>query len=1051
MGLQQGVHAVHPAVAVRPADVDGRAVAVRVRLLQRRRHRRQLQGVRRAARAGLREDVPVGRLGVGQRGGARVVPQLHPAWRVRGGPDAAHVARPARRPVHRLPHHARQDGRQVVRAPHAAACRARRPARPRGQDPRPGDGPPHDARRAQLDLHRHHGHHRVEFAARRAVPAAVPRGPADGQSVPQLPAGGPHHALVQLHAGVGARAAVAGAAPAVGRVGAHARPGAGAAAGAGGGRRVRALALLPRPADGVPAVAGAGRGRAAAAAAAADGAAGAAEHAAPGARAADPVPLPGAGPGRRACGARGWHLPLHAQAAAGLRARPAQLHGLHLGPDHRRRPELSGGSGERQRAQVLSGDAAGPERGQRAPHAGGVRAGGHRGRVPGGAGGGAAGLAHLRLPRAAGRGPVRLRRARRVGVRRARPPVARARRRALGRRARPGARKAVRAAVPPARPRARRRRLRARHVRAGRARAHRPRQRARPSGGGAAGGPTPRRHVASSPCRDTRCAAVDRADIRAALHRGVPAGSRAPRRQADTVDAERSGFMSQPSSPNTRAATHDARMHTLPGGRRGKSGLPHTISEDSVHARDRDSFSSTSSQSLKKPIVSTQFVEWATAQFARGEGGESGVAGCTCSRAAPAQAPPSAAPPASGPAPSSPLDDCESAAYHERLWRKARNASIRKEARALRGCRAPRLETQAFHSRCPLPPAVVLFHPYEQHAAVASKDNFGVWDWGTAAKLCVGRWERAWGRITSLAYLNAHARALLAVASHAGNVAVYRPGSSGTEPALVGAWRALDVRPAPEYRPPPAQPIYSLAQLVTEQWSTGDEKQVNKNKSADSKSGAMSAYSPPPPATLVRWGARAGVLALGGAAPALRLWDARAELLLRDVPTGSDAPVTALWLGGDTALAGFGDGAVRAWDARAPRPLFALPPLAARVLCAAPRPDLHALVAGGVDGEVRIYDTRKLSSPVHTVRAPAPLAALDVHPRADLLACGSVNQCISIYDLRGSHLNTIKFHEGFMGARIGPVSCLAFHPLRCALGVGAKDATVSVYVAEARR
>lgn len=42
-----------------------------------------------------------------------------------------------------------------------------------------------------------------------------------------------------------------------------------------------------------------------------------------------------------------------------------------------------------------------------------------------------------------------------------------------------------------------------------------------------------------------------------------------------------------------------------------------------------------------------------------------------------------------------------------------------------------RLETQAFHSRCPLPPSVVLFHPYEQHAAVASKDNFGYYTYLT--------------------------------------------------------------------------------------------------------------------------------------------------------------------------------------------------------------------------------------------------------------------------------------------------------------------------------
>lgn len=123
-----------------------------------------------------------------------------------------------------------------------------------------------------------------------------------------------------------------------------------------------------------------------------------------------------------------------------------------------------------------------------------------------------------------------------------------------------------------------------------------------------------------------------------------------------------------------------------------------------------------------------------------------------------------------------------------------------------------RLETAAFHSRCPLPAGVLQFHPFEQHAAVAFRHNFGVWDWGTAAKLCVGAWQPAWGRITALAYLNAHAHALLAVAGHAGQLAIYRPGASAAQPALLAAWRALDTSAAPaaaDYRPPPAQAVYS--------------------------------------------------------------------------------------------------------------------------------------------------------------------------------------------------------------------------------------------------
>ncbi|XP_045497811.1 regulatory-associated protein of mTOR [Colias croceus] len=511
-----------------------------------------------------------------------------------------------------------------------------------------------------------------------------------------------------------------------------------------------------------------------------------------------------------------------------------------------------------------------------------------------------------------------------------------------------------------------------------------------------------------------------------------------------------SGSSSLPPSPNTRPAPppnpHTPHTPHL-GHRRGKSGLPHTISEDSVAHRDRDSTSSTSSQSAKKPIVSTQYVEWASAQFARGAWGAVEGVGVGVGEGEGGDG-----------AGTRGDDDVECRAHHERLWRRARNTSIRREARALRTSRVSRLETQAFHSRCPLPPAVVLFHPYEQHAAVASKDNFGIWDWGTAAKLCVGTWRRTWGRITALAYLNAHHHTALAVASHQGNLAIYRPSSSGSsmEPQLVSAWRALDVRPAPDYRPPPAQPIYSLAQLVSEQFSSADERLAAGKARADAElgvsGGSGGGWSAPPPGTLLRWSARRCSLALAGPAPAVRLWDAVAEMLQADIDTGTEAAATSLWRGRWQAVCGFADGCVRAWDERAPRDaLYALRDHSAPVLAAAPRHDHHAILTGCMDGTVRIYDTRKVSAAVVVVRAPGPLAALDVHPRAPLLACGSVNQCISIYDLRGAHLNTIKFHEGFMGARIGPVSCLTFHPLRCAMGVGSKDSTVSVYVSEARR
>lgn len=52
LGLQPHIHAIHPAVHLRPADLDGRALHLRLGLLQCRRHREFLQQFRRTARDG---------------------------------------------------------------------------------------------------------------------------------------------------------------------------------------------------------------------------------------------------------------------------------------------------------------------------------------------------------------------------------------------------------------------------------------------------------------------------------------------------------------------------------------------------------------------------------------------------------------------------------------------------------------------------------------------------------------------------------------------------------------------------------------------------------------------------------------------------------------------------------------------------------------------------------------------------------------------------------------------------------------------------------------
>lgn len=62
-----------------------------------------------------------------------------------------------------------------------------------------------------------------------------------------------------------------------------------------------------------------------------------------------------------------------------------------------------------------------------------------------------------------------------------------------------------------------------------------------------------------------------------------------------------------------------------------------------------------------------------------------------------------------------------------------------------------------------------------------------------------------------------------------------------------------------------------------------------------------------------------------------------------------------------------------------------------------------------------------------------------------------MNQFIGVYNLKGTLINTIRVYEGFMGHRIGPVTCLNYHPHKVTLATGTLDCVVNVYNLEGRR
>ena len=59
---------------------------------------------------------------------------------------------------------------------------------------------------------------------------------------------------------------------------------------------------------------------------------------------------------------------------------------------------------------------------------------------------------------------------------------------------------------------------------------------------------------------------------------------------------------------------------------------------------------------------------------------------------------------------------------------------------------------------------------------------------------------------------------------------------------------------------------------------------------------------------------------------------------------------------------------------------------------------------------------------------------------------GSKGQHIRLWSTTtGEAMGTLRYHQGFLGQRIGPVSCLSFHRHKMFLGIGATDSIVSIY------
>ncbi|KAK3870949.1 hypothetical protein Pcinc_016478 [Petrolisthes cinctipes] len=355
------------------------------------------------------------------------------------------------------------------------------------------------------------------------------------------------------------------------------------------------------------------------------------------------------------------------------------------------------------------------------------------------------------------------------------------------------------------------------------------------------------------------------------------------------------------------------------------------------------------------------------------------------------------------------------------------NSRLLAESEERRSVGTHKLDDQVFVHRNPGPPAVLLFHPTEPLLTVADKTSVTIWDVEHSQR--VSHWNNnntGSSCISSLAVLNPSPPSAPPTNTYV---------ATGCDDGTVRVWRG--------------------AFLL----STSSRESLLSDHEPPTLLTAFQPTTDVNPATrsvglLMSWEQENGTLVIGGDSRTIRIWDIHAERCTAELPTGGDSNtvITALHShqAGPWIVTGFSDGYIRVLDRRLPSSRCVVRQWREHTSWVISTHLLNSsqattkIITGVDSGEVRLWDVRQASS--EQVCAPShEMTAMATHANAHLFATGSVNQVIGVHHASGSFINTIKYHEGFMGARIAPVSCLAFHPRRVLLAAGTTDSYITVY------
>ncbi|EFA82813.1 WD40 repeat-containing protein [Heterostelium album PN500] len=365
-----------------------------------------------------------------------------------------------------------------------------------------------------------------------------------------------------------------------------------------------------------------------------------------------------------------------------------------------------------------------------------------------------------------------------------------------------------------------------------------------------------------------------------------------------------------------------------------------------------------------------------------------------------------------------PTEDLESPESIEKKWRHQRNESIIHESREsvqniINQQSKSFPQIGIFSENNGVPVAHLTFHPFEPLLITSDgQDNISVWNWEESYRVnSFANCNLPGTRITSMKLLNDFDSGMLMTAANDGVVRIWRGYEPDHRVKMVSSWRAF-----PEYVTTGAEPIGRL---------------------------------------VLDWKHDSGLALVSGETPdfpKIRIWDVERELGVQDINLQTKGYVTALTneKGGPLFAAGFDDGLVKLFDFRIASKNCCVSTFAEHkswiVNLSMPSSHERTVISGAASGEIKFWQSGCESSSNTILNTDfGSISSFAVHDSAPLIACGSLSQKIRVLNFVGEEISIIRYHEGFLGQRIGPVSSLAFHPYSVILGACAQDSIISIY------